>query len=198
MAYASEAGMPLIADPGFELGRAAAEAGHAVTSAPGPTAVTTALALSGLATDAFFFGGFLPSAAAARRARLSALAAVPGTLAFYESPKRLAAALADMAEVLGGAREAAVCRELTKKFEEIRRAPLAELAAAIAEAPPRGEIVVIVERGRSENISEADLEQDLKAALQTHSVRDAADLVAGLHNAKRRDVYQLALKLAKG
>ena len=198
VAYASEAGMPLIADPGFELGRAAAKAGHAVTSAPGPTAVTTALALSGLATDAFFFGGFLPSAAAARRARLSALAAVPGTLAFYESPKRLAAALADMAEVLGGAREAAVCRELTKKFEEIRRAPLAELAAAIAEAPPRGEIVVIVERGRSENISEADLEQDLKAALQTHSVRDAADLVAGLHNAKRRDVYQLALKLAKG
>ena len=198
VAYASEAGMPLIADPGFELGRAAARSGFTVTCAPGPTALTTALALSSMATDAFFFGGFLPSAAAARRARLVELAAVPGTLVFYESPKRLAATLADMAEVLGGVREAAVCRELTKKFEEVRRAPLADLARAVAEAPPRGEIVVIVERARSENISEVDIERDLTEALKTHSVRDAADLVAGMHNVKRREVYQLALKLGKG
>ncbi len=142
VAYASEAGMPLIADPGYDLSRAAAEAGHLVTVAPGPSAALAALTLAGLPTDAFFFAGFLPNASGARRKRLEELAAVPGTLIFYESPKRVAASLRDMAEVLGD-RPAALCRELTKKFEEIRRDSLATLATGLEDAPVKGEIVVL-------------------------------------------------------
>lgn len=198
VAYASEAGMPLIADPGFELSRAAAEAGHMVTCAPGPSAVLTALTLAGLPTDAFFFAGFLPNASAARKTRLETLRSVPGTLVFYESPKRLAASLRDMAEVLGGERPAALCRELTKKFEETRRDTLAGLAQALAEAPVKGEVVLLVDRARSGPVKDSDIEQDLLAALETHSVRDAADLVARMHDVPRRPVYQLALKLGKG
>ena len=198
VAYASEAGMPLIADPGYDLSRAAAAAGFAVTVAPGPSAVTAALTLAGLPTDAFFFAGFLPNAAGARRARLEELREIPGTLVFYESPKRAAASLADMAAVLGGDRAAALCRELTKKFEEVRRGALAELADGAETEPPRGEIVILVERGHLPPVSEIDIEQDLKAALETQSVRDAADLVARMHGLKRRAVYQRALKLTKG
>lgn len=197
VAYASEAGMPLIADPGYDLSRAAAEAGHTVTCAPGPSAVLTALTLAGLPTDSFFFAGFLPSAAAARRKRLETLRDVPGTLVFYESPKRAAASLADMAAVLGENRQAALCRELTKKFEEIRRAALGDLAEITKAQEPRGEVVIVVDRGRSEKIREEDLESDLKRALMDHSVRDAADIVAGLHGVPRRKVYQMALKLGK-
>jgi len=198
VAYASEAGMPLIADPGYDLSRAASEAGYTVTSAPGPSAVTTALTLAGLPTDAFFFDGFLPNAAQARRARLEALREIPGTLVFYESPKRAAASLADMADVLGGARPAALCRELTKKFEQVRRGTLAALAEGAADDPPRGEIVILVDRGHLPNVSASDIESDLRTALETHSVRDAADLVARMHGQKRREVYQMALGLSKG
>lgn len=198
VAYASEAGMPLIADPGFELGRAAAAAGHPVTVVPGPSAVPTALALSGLPPDAFFFGGFLPNAASARRRRLEELAQVPGTLVLFESPKRVGAALADMASVLGAERPAALCRELTKKFEEVRRAPLSELAETAASDPPKGEIVLVVGRGDSGNIRELELEQVVKDALTGRTVRDAADLVAAAHDVPRRKVYQLALKLSRG
>ena len=198
VAYASEAGMPLIADPGYDLSRAASEAGYTVTSAPGPSAVTTALTLAGLPTDAFFFDGFLPNAKGARRARLEALREIPGTLVFYESPKRVVASLADMADVLGGERPAALCRELTKKFEQVRRGTLSALAEGAAEDAPRGEIVILVDRGHLPNVSASDIESDLRAALETQSVRDAADLVARMHGQKRREVYQLALKLAKG
>ncbi|GAA6200983.1 16S rRNA (cytidine(1402)-2'-O)-methyltransferase [Aquicoccus sp. SU-CL01552] len=198
VAYASEAGMPLIADPGYDLSRAASEAGYTVTSAPGPSAVTTALTLAGLPTDAFFFDGFLPNAKGARRARLEALREIPGTLVFYESPKRVVASLADMAEVLGGERPAALCRELTKKFEQVRRGTLSALAEGAAEDAPRGEIVILVDRGHLPNVSASDIESDLRTALETQSVRDAADLVARMHGQKRREVYQLALKLAKG
>lgn len=197
VAYASEAGMPLIADPGYDLSRAASEAGHLVTAAPGPSAVLTALTLAGLPTDTFLFAGFLPSAAAARRTRLAVLRDIPATLAFYESPRRVAASLRDMAEVLGAGRAAALCRELTKKFEEVRRASLGELADALAGETVRGEIVLLVDRGRSQIVSEIDIEQDLKAALEGRSVRDAADLVAAMHALPRRKVYQLALKLAR-
>ena len=198
VAYASEAGMPLIADPGFDLARAAAAAGHPVTAAPGATALTTALALAGLPTDAFFFGGFLPPARAARRTRLEELAQIPGTLVFYESPQRVAAALADMAEVLGEERPAALCRELTKKFEEVRRLPLGELARSLEGAPVKGEIVLVVDRGRSVKIRESDVEADLIEAMKGNSLRDAADLVARLHDLPRRKVYQMALTLGKG
>lgn len=198
VAYASEAGMPLIADPGYDLSRAASEAGHQVSIAPGPSAVLAALTLAGLPTDAFFFAGFLPNTSSARKARLEGLRTVPGTLVFYESPKRIAASLRDMASVLGGDRQAAMCRELTKKFEETRRGTLEELAVDLAQSSVKGEIVVVVDRGRLETVSEFDLETDLKTALETHSVKDAADLVSKMHDTPRRKIYQMALKLGKG
>ena len=197
VAYASEAGMPLIADPGYDLSRAASGAGYLVTVAPGPSAVLSALTLAGLPTDAFFFAGFLPNVRSARKARLEALAGVPGTLVFYESPKRVAASLADMAEVLGPERPAAMCRELTKKFEETRRDTLANLAQNLAASPVKGEIVLVVDRARSQKISEIDIESDLIAALDQMSVKDAADMVSSVHGIKRRAVYQMALKLGK-
>ena len=193
--YASEAGTPMVADPGFDLARATVDAGHALVSAPGPSAVITALTLSGLPTDHFFFAGFLPNASGKRKSALEALSDVPGTLVFYESPKRVAAMLRDAATVLGGDRQAALCRELTKKFEEVLRGPLDELATICAERALKGEIVVLVDRGRLPKIRECDLEERLVAVLKDHSVRDAAELVASELGLKRRQVYQLALDL---
>jgi 16S rRNA (cytidine1402-2'-O)-methyltransferase len=197
VAYGSEAGMPLIADPGYDLSRAAAAAGHRVTVAPGASAALAALTLGGLATDAFFFNGFLPNAMQARRTRLAALADIPGTLVFYESPNRIAAMLDDAAEVLGGDRPAALCRELTKKFEEVRRDSLDGLRNSVVERPPKGEIVVLIDRARSESVKEAELEEDIRQAVTKMSVKDAADLVSRAHGLPRRKVYQLALALAK-
>ncbi len=197
VAYASEAGTPLIADPGYHLSVAAAEAGHLVTSAPGPSAIITALSLAGLPTDSFFFAGFLPNAKKARQTALEALREVPGTLVFYESPKRVAAMVADAAEVLGGARQAAVARELTKKFEEVLRGSLTELSETLPERQIKGEIVVLIDRQRGEVASEADVESALKDALDNMSVRDAADAVAKAYGINRRKVYQLALKVQK-
>ena len=197
VAYASEAGMPLIADPGFELARAMIREGLPVTSAPGPSAVTTALALGGLPTDAFHFAGFLPNAASARRKALQALQDVPGTLVFYESPKRLSAMLQDAASLLGADRPAAVCRELTKRFEEIRRGPLGQLAEVYAGNPPKGEIVVLVGQSDSETVREVDIASELRRALAGQSMRDAVDMVAEAHNLPRRKVYQAALALQK-
>ncbi|WP_282092341.1 16S rRNA (cytidine(1402)-2'-O)-methyltransferase [Epibacterium ulvae] len=196
VAYASEAGMPLIADPGYDLSRAAAEAGHLVTAAPGASAAITALTLAGLPTDAFFFAGFLPNATGARRKRLEELREVPGTLAFYESPKRVLASIKDMQTVLGD-RPAALCRELTKKFEEVRRLSLSELVESLEEKPVKGEIVVLVDRARAPTVSTSDLESDLRAALKDSSVKDAADIVSKLHGLPRRKIYQMALNMAK-
>lgn len=198
VAYASEAGMPLIADPGFELSRAAVMAGVMQTCAPGPSAVLTALTLAGLPTDAFFFGGFLPNAKSARRTALEAVRTVAATLAYYESPKRLGAMLADAADILGPERQGAVCRELTKKFEEIQRGTLADLAAMYADKPPKGEIVVLIDRSGSPDVNEAGIEEDLKTALTTTTMRDAVDMVAKAHNLPRRQVYQMALAMTKG
>ncbi len=198
VAYASEAGMPLIADPGYDLSVAAADAGYMVTAAPGPSAVLTALTLGGLPTDSFFFAGFLPNAKSARRSRLETLRDVPGTLVFYESPKRIAASVADMASVLGGERPAAMCRELTKRFEEVRRGSLQELAVGLEEQGVKGEIVMLVDRRRTEAVSDEDIETALTKALETHSVKDAADIVSNMYEIPRRPVYQLALKLGKG
>lgn len=196
LAYASEAGMPLIADPGYGLSKAAAEAGHLVTCAPGASAAVTALTLAGLPTDAFFFAGFLPNATGARRKRLEELRQVPGTLVFYESPKRVAESVADMAAVLGN-RPAALAREITKKFEEVRRAPLEELAAGLEASPVKGEIVLLVDRAQAAEASDSDIEADLRAALGGNSVKDAAAIVAETHGLPRRKVYQLALQIAK-
>ncbi len=197
VAYASEAGMPLIADPGYDLGRQAVEAGHSVTCAPGPSAALMALTLAGLPTDAFFFAGFLPNASGARRSRIEALRDIPGTLVFYESPKRVAASLSDLAEGLGPDRQAALCRELTKKFEEVRRGTLGDLAEAYRGETVKGEVVLLVDRGHSQNIKDSDVEEALKRALETHSVRDAADLVSQMFKLPRRPLYQKALKLGK-
>lgn len=197
VAYASEAGMPLIADPGFELSRAAAEAGVSVTCAPGPSAVLTALALGGLPTDSFHFSGFLPNAKAARLGALEGLRDIRATLVFYESPKRVGAMLRDAKTALGPTRTAAVCRELTKKFEEVRRGTLEELSEFYATTTPKGEIVVLVDRGVLETINSDDLEVALKSALEELSMRDAVDLVAKAHALPRRQVYQAALELNK-
>jgi 16S rRNA (cytidine1402-2'-O)-methyltransferase len=198
VAYASEAGMPLIADPGYDLGRQAAEAGYTVTCAPGPSAALVALTLAGLPTDAFFFAGFLPNASGARRARIEALRDIPGTLVFYESPKRVAACLSDLSDILGESRQAAMCRELTKKFEEVRRGTLGELAAGMQGQTVKGEIVLLVDRSHSETVKDSEVEEALKKALETHSVRDAADLVSEMYNLPRRPIYQKALKMGKG
>jgi len=194
--YASEAGTPMVADPGYDLVRDAIAAAVPLVSAPGPSAVITALTVSGLPTDRFFFAGFLPNSSGKRKTALRDVARVPGTLAFYESPKRVAAMLRDAAEVLGPARRAVVCRELTKKFEEVLRGTLEELAQVCAERSLKGEIVVLVDRGDLPSVNEADLDSSLRDVLRDKSVRDAADEVAGKLGLKRRQVYQRALQLA--
>ena len=196
--YASEAGTPMVADPGFDLAREAVAQGHALTSAPGASAVITALTLSGLPTDQFHFAGFLPNAASRRKSALSALSAVPGTLVFYESPKRVAAMLRDAADILGGDRPAALCRELTKKFEQTRRGTLSELADGAAQDAPRGEIVVLIGSAPERVVNSDTIESALRAALETLSVRDAADSVSTELGVPRRKVYQMALELDKG
>ena len=198
LAYASEAGTPMIADPGFDLARAARAAGHAVVAAPGPSAVVTALTVGGLPTDRFFFAGFLPNASGQRKTALRRYADIPGTLVFYESPKRIAAMLRDAAEVLGPDRPAALCRELTKKFEEVLSGTLHELAETCAGRSIKGEIVVLIDRKSSENINDSDLEGMLKEALSSQTVRDAAETVAARTGLPKRQVYQMALKLEKG
>ncbi|MAU51585.1 MAG: 16S rRNA (cytidine(1402)-2'-O)-methyltransferase [Roseovarius sp.] len=194
--YASEAGTPMVADPGFDLGRAVVAAGHRLVSAPGPSAAITALTLSGLPTDRFLFAGFLPTTSARRKAALAELGAVPATLVLYESPRRVAAMLADAAQMLGGDRPAALCRELTKKFEETRRGTLASLAAGCAGETLKGEIVIVIGRGDSPDVREMDIDRALEEALMAESVRDAADRVAAALGLPRRKVYQRALQLS--
>jgi len=196
VAYAAEAGTPMISDPGFALARAVRAAGGTVTAVPGPAAAIVALTLSGLPTDRFVFLGFLPPKAAARRAALAPFAAVPATLVVYESPKRLHALLTDLADHLGADREAAMCREMTKRFEEVVRAPLAELAERVAAAPPRGECVVCIAPPPEPAAPTEDaIRGALAEALATQSLRDAATEVAGRLGAPRRRVYDIALAL---
>jgi 16S rRNA (cytidine1402-2'-O)-methyltransferase len=194
--YASEAGTPLVADPGFQLGRAVIAAGHQVISAPGPSAVLAALTVSGLPSDRFLFAGFAPSSGSQRRGWLKDLASVPATLILYESPKRLQALLTDLAAVFGEERQAAICRELTKKFEEVTRGTIAELIAAYEGRAVKGEIVVVIDRAAIRAADPADIDAALREALQCHSVKDAAALVAEALGLPRRQVYQTALKLA--
>lgn len=197
LALISDAGTPLVSDPGFKLVAEALAAGIAVTSVPGPSAVLAALVVAGLPTDRFFFEGFLPPKSAARRARINELAAVPGTLVFFESPRRLAEMLADLAAELGD-RDAAVARELTKLYETIRRGSLSELAAQFAaEAPPKGEIVVLVgPPAAAAPIADEQLDHLLASALEHLSVKDAAAAVSAQTGAPRRQVYARALMLA--
>jgi 16S rRNA (cytidine1402-2'-O)-methyltransferase len=198
VALVSDAGMPLISDPGYRLVRAALARGLAVTSAPGPSAVPMALALSGLPTDRFFFGGFLPAKESERRRAIASAAAVPATLVFFEAPHRLAASLVDLAELLGP-RPAAIARELTKLFEEVRRGPLTELAQHYALHPDvRGEIVLVIgPPGETEAPAAERLDEALRSAMAGASVKDAAAEVAARYGLRRRDVYARALELKR-
>jgi 16S rRNA (cytidine1402-2'-O)-methyltransferase len=197
LALISDAGTPLISDPGYKLVADAIAQGFAVAVAPGPSAALAALCVAGLPTDRFYFEGFLPTRRSGRRERINALAAVPGTLVFYEAPGRLAETLADLALELGP-RPAAVARELTKLHEEVRRGALDKLAAEYSEGePPRGEIVIVV--GATEArpvVSDAALDREIAESLETLSVRDAAAAVAAKHGLPRRQVYARALALA--
>jgi 16S rRNA (cytidine1402-2'-O)-methyltransferase len=197
VALISDAGTPLVSDPGFKLVREAVARGIAVTAVPGASAPLMALILSGLPCDRFLFAGFLPAKQEARRRALEELRPVPATLVFLESAARLAASLADMVQVLGS-RDAAVARELTKLHEEVRRAPLRELAAAYAsEGAPKGEIVVVVGPPAPEApVTEDALDRALEDALATMSVSEAAAVVAGALGVPRRTVYARALALS--
>jgi 16S rRNA (cytidine1402-2'-O)-methyltransferase len=197
VALVSDAGTPLVSDPGYKLLRAAAGEGIAVHPVPGASAVLAALQVSALPPDRFLFAGFLPAKASARREAAAALAAVPATLVWFEAGPRLAAALADLAAALGP-RPAAVARELTKLFEEVRRGTLAELAAHYRDAPPpKGEIVLVVGPPAAEAAADDEaLAGMLDRALGTMSVRDAAAAVAAASGRPRKDVYRLALARA--
>ena len=201
VAYCSDAGTPLVADPGYRLAEAALAEGLGLTAIPGASALLTALSLAGLPADRFLFAGFLPPKPGARKTALGELAAVPATLVFYESPRRLAASLADMVEVLGGGRAAAVARELTKKFEQVRRAPLGDLARQYAaEDAPKGEVVVLVgppDPATAQAQSAAALDDELVRALASLSVKDAAREVAARLRLPRREGYARALELAR-
>ena len=197
VAYGSEAGTPMIADPGYHLAKQVADAGYLVTSAPGPVAFITALTLSGLPSDRILFEGFLPNTKSQRCSKLSELSEIPATLAFYESPKRIAATLQDAALTLGGERSAALARELTKKFEEVRRGTLDKLLDSVTQHPPKGEIVLLIDRARSQSVNQDDIDDQIRSALDKMSVKDAADMISAATGQPRRKIYQRALAIDK-
>ena len=197
VAYASEAGTPMIADPGFQLARAAIAEGFAVLAAPGPSAVLAALTVSGLPSDRFLFAGFPPTGAGDRARFLAELGQVPATLILYESPKRINRLLTEMADAFGKDRLAAVCRELTKRFEDVSRGTLGELAEAFAGRAVKGEIVVLVDRPGDRVVDGASIEAALRDALAHGSLKDAAAEVAAALNLPRKEVYRMALQLAE-
>jgi 16S rRNA (cytidine1402-2'-O)-methyltransferase len=195
VAVVTDGGMPSVSDPGYRLVKAALEAGFPVTAAPGPSAVTTALALSGLPSDRFVFEGFLPRTGSHRRSRLRELAAEPRTLVFFEAPHRITASLTDLAGTFGAERPAAVCRELTKTYEEIRRGTLAELADWASAGEVRGEITLVV-AGAPAGPPERPSDEELRAEVAAReaagaSRRDAIQAVADEFGLKKREVYGL-------
>jgi 16S rRNA (cytidine1402-2'-O)-methyltransferase len=197
VALVSDAGTPLISDPGYKLVREAREAGHAVTAVPGASSVLAALSVAALPTDRFFFEGFLPAKDVARRKRTAELARIPTTLVLFETGPRIGAALADLAQGLGH-REAAVCRELTKLHEEVRRDSLGALARHYAgDAELRGEFIIVVAPPPDDGVPADDLDDLLRRALSRVSVKDAVGEVAVATGLPRRDVYRRALELAK-
>jgi 16S rRNA (cytidine1402-2'-O)-methyltransferase len=196
VALVSDAGTPLVSDPGYKLVAAALQAGHRVFPVPGASAVLAALVAAGLPSDRFLFDGYLPAKSGQRRARITELVAIPATLILYETGPRLAASLADLAAILGG-RPASVCRELTKLFEEARRGTLEELAAHYASAGrPKGEIVIVIGPPEQRAPDVDDLDARLAAALARSSLKDAVASVTAETGLKRKQVYARALALA--
>jgi 16S rRNA (cytidine1402-2'-O)-methyltransferase len=193
VAYASEAGTPLVSDPGFDLVRAVAEDGGTVATAPGPSAVLAALTLAGLPTDRFAFLGFLPPKSGPRGKLLASFAAVPATLVIYEAPKRVQNTLADLCEALGRARPAVLCREMTKRFEEVVRADLGTLHDMMAERDLKGECVIAVGPPAESSADPRDIERALDDALSRGSLRDAAAEISGVFGLPRKEVYAMAL-----
>jgi 16S rRNA (cytidine1402-2'-O)-methyltransferase len=196
IALISDAGTPLISDPGWKLVREAIDAGHRVEALPGASATLSALAVAGLPTDAFLFAGFLPPKSAGRRTRIAELAAVPATLVFFEAPSRMSETLADLAAVLGP-RPAALARELTKLHEEVRRAPLDRLAADLDGEILKGETVILVGPPQQGEVSDDDIAARLAAALEQMSLRDAAKAVADALGVPKSRVYDLGLRARK-
>lgn len=198
VALVSDAGTPLISDPGYKLVREVCAAGHAVYALPGPSSVLAALSVAALPTDRFFFEGFLPTKSAARRSRLTELARIDATLVMFESGNRVQDTLADLAEIMG-TREAAICRELTKLHEEISRAKLDELAREADTLETRGEFVLVIAPPAADaDVLTADALDDLlREQLATHSVKDAVAHAVALSGRPRREVYARALELAK-
>jgi len=198
IALVSDAGTPLISDPGFKLVREVYAAGHHVIALPGPSSVLAALAVAALPTDRFFFEGFLPSRQMARRSRLSELARIDATLVMFESGNRVQETLQDLAEIMTG-RDAAICRELTKMHEEVRRAKVSELAAIAATLETRGEFVLVVgpPAANAQIMAEGDLDDLLRSSLQGGSVKDAVAHAVEISGRPRREIYARALELAK-
>jgi len=198
IALVSDAGTPLISDPGFKLVREACAAGHTVTALPGPSSVLTALSLAALPTDRFFFEGFLPAKESARRTRLAELARIDATLVLFESGNRVQDALADLAGIMG-AREAAICRELTKLHEEVTRGTLADLAKTADALETRGEFVLVIgpPAADAQALTDDALDNLLRDQLERHSVKDAVAHAVELSGRPRREVYARALELAK-
>jgi 16S rRNA (cytidine1402-2'-O)-methyltransferase len=198
VALISDAGTPLISDPGFKLVRACAVAGYRVESLPGPSSPLAALTSAGLPTDSFLFAGFLPAKSAQRHARILELKVVPATIVLLEAPQRVAESLADLAEVLGP-REAAVARELTKLHETIHRGTLPDLAEIGQRGEMRGEIVIVIgPPGADDEASEEDVRAALGKALETMSLRDAAKAVSDALGVPKARVYDLGLDLRRG
>lgn len=197
VALVADAGTPLISDPGFKLVRQAHEKGVRVSPIPGPAALIAALSASGIAPDRFLFEGFAPEKSVARRKRLQALAGESRTLIFYEAPHRITAFLDDAIAVFSGGREASIARELTKKFETIRRGELADLKAWIEQEPDqrRGEFVVVIAGNKKKGAS--NLEAMLTVLLKSLSLKQSAQIAAELSGGNKNEIYKLALSLQK-
>ena len=198
VAVVSDAGTPLVADPGYALVVDAIEAGIPIATSPGPSALLAALTVAGQPTDRFYFGGFLPAKASGRLSALEDAGRISATLVFFESPHRIEATMAAINTAYGPDRQISLCRELTKKFEQVIRGPVSEVASALGDTmPAKGEFVIVVGPPAAQEATEADLDQALNLALETQSVRDAATDVSEALGLPRKVVYKRALELSK-
>lgn len=195
VAYLPDAGTPMVADPGFKLGQEAIAKGIEVFSVPGPSALLAALNVAGIPTDRFMFAGFLPSKREARRRTLRELRSAPSTLIFYEAARRLESSLVDIVEIMGGERQAAICREMTKRFETVVRGSLASVAEQFSGNSVKGEIVIVLDRQHLERLPKETIEELLEEAMQSMSLKDAASTVAERTGESRSRCYSMALAI---